>query len=325
MSDRFHTRNAAINDEAILWVVRVGANPADAEREAFAQWRARSPAHEQAVLMAQALLADVGNTASAREHRQLVQVLGQGSLPAAAAAPRMSRRALLAGGLSAAALASLGGLGVLAGGDRWLAVQRTGVGERRAMTLPDGSRAWLNSDSELSLRFGAGQRGMLARAGELFADVADIATLGPFAVQVRGALLHARSAQFALRLFAHRAVLTVLAGMVELKTTAGSVQVGAGQQLAFTDEVIGQLGQVDAEALTAWVRGKLVFNQQAVATIAREVERYVHGRVMVVGPRLQQLRLSGVFELDDPGLLLRSVADVSGAELIRLPLLAVLR
>lgn len=319
MSPRFQSRNTAINDEAIQWLVCMAGSPTAAEQAAFGQWCRRSPAHAQALQEAQALLADIGATASAGEHRQLVQVLGRPR------APRISRRRLLAGGLSAAAVAGVAGAGLLAGGERWLADYRTGVGQRQALTLPDGSRAWLNTGSALSLRFAVGQRGLQLQAGELFVDVRPDARLPALVVQLPGAMLYSHDARFSVRLRARSVVLTVLAGVVELRSPAATLQVAANQQLACSDEVAGQVLAVDADAVTAWVRGKLIFHRQALAAMAEEVERYVHGRIMVVGTPLQQLRLSGVFALDDTEALLRSVAEVSGAELLRLPLLSVLR
>lgn len=315
MSDRFRSRNTAIDDEAIAWLARMGGHPSAAERAAFAQWRARSPAHEHALQQAQALLEAVGHTDAAHEHRQLVQVL------AAPPARGISRRALLVGAASAATLA---GVGVLGMSTALLADQHTATGERRALALPDGSRAWLNTASALSMRITRQQRQLALKAGEIFVDVV-AGDLPAFVVTARDGQLSTRAARFSLRQEGRRSVLTVLSGLVELNGAAGASTIAANQRLIFNDAVIGLVERVDAAALTAWTRGKLIFNQQPLQDIARELERYQHGRVLVVGERLQQLRLSGVFALDDLGALLSAVASLAGAELVRLPLLSLIR
>ncbi|WP_057634002.1 FecR family protein [Stenotrophomonas humi] len=315
MPDRFRSRNTAIDDEAIAWLACMGGNPSTAEQDAFAQWCARSPAHGRALHEAQVLLEAVGHTDAAHEHRQLVQVL------AVPAAPGISRRGLLLGAASAAALT---GIGVLGMSTALLADEHTATGERRALVLPDGSRAWLNTASALSLDFSRQQRLLALKAGEIFVDVV-AGDLSAIRVTARDGQLSTRAARFSLRQEGRRSVLTVLSGVVELSNVAGASTITADQRLIFNGDVIGLVEAVDAAALTAWTRGKLIFNQQPLQEIARELERYQHGRVRVVGERLQQLRLSGVFALDDLDALLLAVASLAGAELVRLPLLSLIR
>ncbi|WP_313321124.1 FecR domain-containing protein [Stenotrophomonas sp.] len=315
MPDRFRSRNSVVDDEAIDWLVRLGGTPSADERQAFSQWCARSPAHRQAWHQAESLLQAVADTELAREHKQLVRVL------AASPARGISRRGLLLGGVSAAALA---GAGVLGLSGTVLADQRTAPGQRLQLALPDGSRAWLNTASAVSMQFGARQRQLALDAGELFVEVAAAGPL-PFTVNARDGQLRSRDARFSLHQRGGHSVLTVLSGVVELSAIAGTMTLAANQRLVFNNSVLGLLESVDAAAATAWIRGKLIFNQQALQDIALELERYLRGRVVVVGDRLQQLRLSGVFALDDLPALLRAVAALADAELVNLPLLHVIR
>ncbi|WP_293714141.1 FecR family protein [Stenotrophomonas sp. UBA7606] len=315
MPDRFRSRNSAIDDEAIDWLVRLGGRPSADERQAFSQWCARSPAHRQAWQQAQGLLQAVADTRLAREHQQMVQVL------ATSPARGISRRGLLLGGASAAALA---GVGVLGLGGAALADQRTAPGQRLQLALPDGSRAWLNTASAVSMQFGAQQRQVALDTGELFVEVAAGGVL-PFTVNARDGQLRSRDARFSLHQHGGHSVLTVVAGVVELSAIAGTMALAANQRLLFNKGMLGLRENLDADAATAWTRGKLIFNQQPLQDIALELERYLRGRVVIVGDRLQQLRLSGVFALDDLPALLRAVAALAGAELVNLPLLHVIR
>ncbi|MBW6154852.1 FecR domain-containing protein, partial [Pseudomonas aeruginosa] len=76
----------------------------------------------------------------------------------------------------------------------WLADQRTGVGEQRRLTLPDGSLLTLNTDSAVDLAFDASQRLVRLLRGEIFVD--SRADPRPFRVATAEARLHAGAARF---------------------------------------------------------------------------------------------------------------------------------
>jgi transmembrane sensor len=320
MFDRFRSRNNALSDEAIQWVVRLGGNPSPAERSAFEAWCRRSPAHAGATHQARALLEELGQTEVAAEYRQWVQALTP--------PPRgISRRALLVGSASAAATVAAVGLvgsGALGPPAGLFADQSTRIGQRRQSRLPDGSRVWLNSDSALSLDFSATSRKVSVLAGEALFEVAHD-PLRPFMASTGDGQTRASAGRYALRREARHSAITVLSGTVEVRSAASTASIGENQRIAFSPDLLGQVETVDADALTAWVRGKLIFNRQSLTAIAAELERYVAGRVVVMGDRLRQLQLSGVFELDDTDALLRTVATLAKAEIVRLPLLTLIR
>ena len=317
MSDRFRPRNDALSDEAIEWVVRLGGDPGPEARAAFEAWCRRSPAHAEAVRQARALLEDVGRTETAAEHRRWVRAL--------APPPRrgISRRALLVGGASAAAVAGLAGSGLLGPAAGVFADETTRVGQRRRLTLPDGSPAWLNTASALSVDFSATLRTVSVAAGEALFEVGPEAR--PFVARSRDGEAGTAGARYVLRREARHSAVVVLSGTVEVRNEAGTVAVHGDQRVAFGPGVLGLVEAVDAAALAAWTRGKLIFNRQPLAAVAAELERYTAGRVVVVGERLRRFEISGVFGLDDADALLRTVAGVARADIVRLPLLTLIR
>lgn len=322
MFDRFRSRNNVLSDEAIEWVVRMDGNPDANVRRAFEAWCRRSPAHAEAVRQARALLEDVGDTQAAAEHRQWVRALTPSRHR------RISRRAFLIGSASAAGMAGLAALtanGVLFGPPAGLlADHSTRIGQRRQVVLPDGSRAWLNTASALSVTFSQAVRQVSVLAGEVLFEVAPD-PLRPFVAKSSDGETRATSGRYALRKHADHSAITVLAGMIEARNDVGAVQVVGNQRMAFSHDVLGMAEVVDAAASTAWTRNKLIFNRQPLRAVAAELERYIASRVVVVGDRLQNLQLSGVFELDDTDALLRSVAELAKAEIVHLPLLILIR
>jgi len=320
MFDRFRSRNNSLSDEAIQWVVRLEGNPGPDERRAFEEWCRRSPAHADAVYQARALLEDLGQTEAAAEYRQWVQALTPSRRG-------ISRRTLLVGGASAAAAVAAVGLvgsGALGPPAGLFADQSTRIGQRRQSLLPDGSRVWLNTVSALSLDFSATLRRVSVTAGEALFEVAHDPQR-PFVASTRDGETQANAGRYALRRDARHSSLTVLSGTVEVRTAARTATLADNQRIAFSPDLLGSVETVDAETLTAWVRGKLIFNRQPLTAIAAELERYVAGQVVVMGDHLRRLQLSGVFDLDDTDALLRTVAALAKAEIVRLPLLTLIR
>ncbi len=59
--------------------------------------------------------------------------------------------------------------------------------------------------------------------------------------------------------------------------------------------------------------------------VLAELERYRHGRILISDARLAGLEVSGVFDLDQPDALLRTLEQRYGLTVTYLPLLAVVR
>ncbi len=73
---------------------------------------------------------------------------------------------------TAALLLLAAGLHALHVTDRWLSDHYTGTGEQRAIVLADGSRAFLNTDSALSLEYTESVRQVRLHCGQVLFTVA---------------------------------------------------------------------------------------------------------------------------------------------------------
>ncbi|NYZ16214.1 FecR family protein [Azospirillum sp. RWY-5-1] len=302
-------------DEALDWLVRLTSGRADAAlRARYAAWRSTSPEHEQAAREAEALWGDVGRTQTAARRRM--------------AAPARRRLVPAVAAVAAAlvlAVLSWGGPTLLL--DRWRADHTTAVGERREVTLPDGSRVTLNTGSAVLLRFTAEERRVTLADGEaLFEVSADPAR--PFVVEAGGGTARAVGTVYAVRLDGARATVTVAHGVVEVTPAGGGpVRLTAGQRLVYGGGEPGrpQPQSVDAEAETAWRRGKLIFRNRPLADVVAEVDRYRHGRTLVLGDTLGRLPVTGVFGIGDETELLDVLRQGFGVDAVRLPWLTIIR
>ncbi|MNP24617.1 fec operon regulator FecR [compost metagenome] len=199
----------------------------------------------------------------------------------------------------------------------------TSVGQQQAVTLADGSKIILNSASAVSVAFSAEERTVILRAGEaLFEPAADVR---PFVVRSGDEQMQAGSAVFSVRRDGKALTLVVSAGQVQLKGAHQPVLVQADQRLEYqSGQPLLAQQKVDAASLTAWQRGKLIFNGRPLAEVMGELERYQHGRILISDRELAALPVSGVFELNDPQGSLRTLEQRYPLKVTYLPWLAVL-
>jgi transmembrane sensor len=315
--DRLPLRNLALSDEAIAWIVRLGSGTAtDADRAAFAAWRARSPAHAEAAAEAAAIMEDIGQTRTADDYREVGAAIRHRP-------QRISRRRVLAGGAAAAAVVGLSASGRLGPPSALWSDYATGIGGRKRVELPDGSVAWLNTASALSVDYSALERRLTLHAGEALFQVAKDKAR-PFIVKSGAGEARALGTIYAVR--RHTAIdeVVVTEGTVEVRAGSKAVRLIAGQRVAYGDGILGAVDAVDAAAATAWSRGKLIFNHRPLGEVADELARYQYGSVIVRGENLRRLEVTGVFDLDDPAALLRAVAGTVKVPVLRLPLLTII-
>ncbi len=315
-------RNTALSDEAIEWVVLLHSGTAGAaDREGYAQWRVRSPAHEEAACEAEALLGDVGRTQAADEYRLTGTALGP---PAYRERARRFGRRAFVGSAVAAGAAWIAGPALVAGVTALLATYHTGVGERRRLRLPDGSTVWLNTASALSVHFGVGSRRITLHAGEALFDVAkDRARL--FIVHAGQGAAEAVGTVYAVRREGAATRVTVQEGIVAVRDGESVQRVMAGQGVRYRDGMISAPDSVETDEAFSWVRGKLIFNRRPLEQVTAELERYRHGRILILGEELRKMDVTGVFDLDDNEALLAALGSATGARVTHLPFLIVIR
>lgn len=323
MSDEGERPGTALSDEAIDWMVRLSSGRATSgDRLAFLRWRERSPMHEAAAVEAEGLLRGVAETRQADRMRR-----GSEPLPVRPSSRRFSRRTLFAGATAAAAsvAAVTVGLNVLGPLSGFYADHTTSVGERKRVTLDDGSIVTLNTATALSVDYSGHERRVVLHDGEALFEVAKDPNR-PFIVTAGNGQARAVGTAFVVRRKETCEHVIVTEGTVEVTVgKAAPVRLEAGQRLGFGESDRQQLRTVDVETLTAWQRGKLIFNRRSLQSVVDEVQRYRRGRIVIANDQLKTLQVTGVFDLDDPDRLLRTLEETTKARVVHLPLLTIIR
>ncbi|MDN2716029.1 FecR domain-containing protein [Janthinobacterium sp. SUN120] len=191
-----------------------------------------------------------------------------------------------------------------------LADYRSGVGERRDISLPDGGTLVLNTDSAVDVAYGPDERRLTLRRGEVLVQTRpDHAGNRPFLVATCHGRIRALGTRFTVRVDDDGSRVTVLEHAVEITPRAPSATVRtlmANQQGRF-DASHASLPTPAPLQADAWARGMLAAQDMRLDAFAFELSRYRPG-LLRVEPQVAGLRLSGAFQLDDTDAVLDSLA-----------------
>ncbi|CAI3805642.1 Protein FecR [Pseudomonas sp. MM221] len=280
--------------QAVDWYVKLHDSAAsDTTRSEWRAWLAADPQHAHAW----------------QRIEQLQQRLSQAPAGLAGVALEQARQQRRA---AVKMLAVLLGVGVV--GWRgyqvspWSADYSTRVGQRRHLTLVDGSRLVLDTDSQVDVQFDGLQRLIVLRQGEILVETAKDAR--PLSVQTAEGRVLALGTRFTVRQGTGISRVTVEAHAVEVqpRLAAGqALRAEAGQALSFTVDAVGPLVPAVAQS-SAWTRGMLVAVDWRLEDVLAELSRYRQG-YLGCAPEIAGLRLSGTFLLDDSEGVLANLED----------------
>ena len=184
----------------------------------------------------------------------------------------------------------------------WTSDYTTGTGERRSFALPDGSQMQLNTRSTVDLAFNDQQRLVRLKQGELMIACNRQRSL---LVETRDALLEGFEGRFVARQDSDCTQVSVSHGRVAIhRPDNGQLQwIESGQNWRLDALGTHQLEQVDMDAM-AWTEGLIVTRNMRLFDFLAQVSRYRHG-YLGCSDGIADLRLSGVFRLEDPEQLLQ--------------------
>ncbi|WP_262245300.1 FecR family protein [Parapedobacter soli] len=151
------------------------------------------------------------------------------------------------------------------------------------ITLPDGTRVWLNAGSLLTYpsRF-EGERRIVELTGEAYFDVREqvsssTGALWPFVVLSDGQQIEVLGTEFNVSAYPDDAETktTLVTGRVRVGSNEGAILLQPGEQAQVS---IGGLGlrvdPVDTELFVAWKSGKFHFRKTPLADVLKQVSRW---------------------------------------------------
>lgn len=299
-------------EQAAYWAARLATDEAtQGDRDACEAWCREHPLHRLTMDRMWGLHAQFDST-DAIGREVIERVL-----------KRRSRKSRWFGGLTL-------GLVLLAGGG-WLAAQsmkvrawfpdyETARGEQRTVTLADGSGLTIDTDAALDFDHSDRGRTVTLFRGQILARVAKDATR-PFVVETRDGTAAALGTAFIVRQNDDATTVTVIESGVRACPVKSGPEACAdltpGDQVRMRRGSLERLGRIDVEMAASWAEGWLAADDQPVARVLLELNRYRAQPVRFDAGELAGVRVSGSFPLADPDRALNGIIQSTGLHLSR--------
>ena len=333
------TAPLAVTDEmlerAMLWRQRIDAPGWAAEDEAELEvWLQADERHARAFERTGQVWAFFDQHATSPEllsaRRALlgrVQRQARGRWTGPAAIVRAPSRRVALGAMAAALVVGVGIWPLATQGD----VYGTGVGERRVITLADGSVVTLDAMSKVAVRYSKGQRRLVLRQGQARFDVAkDLSR--PFTVTARDRNVVATGTAFNIDMIEPEVRVTLIEGrvlvmpteprlpLVERRGGGKTVELHPGQALVASRDASPQLVRTaDVGQATAWQDGKLMFDREPLGEAVERINRYSARKITVADARAAAVPVSGVFNAGDANAFLEAVNGFLAVRVVQGP------
>lgn len=300
MSEKNAPRTTNAHDlqrQAVKWAVdrHISENWGKEEQNRLDAWLDESPAHLVAYWCAE-------------DHWNRTYLLS--ALHAAHQPQNRSRRASWTrwGRRAAvvAAVATLGASGTFYFSKPAERTYTTALGGRETLTLGDGSKVELNTDTVLRIGNSRGQRSATLERGEAFFQIKHD-PVHPFAVNVGNHRIVDIGTKFSVRTQADQMRVALVEGAARVDSIGPGI---ASPTLLKPGEVavatansvtLSKLAPVELNNELAWRRGILVFDNTPLGDVAAEFNRYNDKKIIIANENVGRMRIMGSFQTNDLG------------------------
>ena len=179
----------------------------------------------------------------------------------------------------------------------------TPIGGEYSLVLSDGTKVFLNADSELKypVEFSDGKR-IVDLKGEAYFEVHKD-SLRPFVVRMNGAEVTVLGTSFNVNTYGDDGQIytTLVNGSVRVSSVKnGQAEVLKPGMQSVMDVQSGQLTvrEVDVEPYVAWREGRFVFRTMTLDLIMRQLQRWYDFEVFYQNPELKDYEFRGVIKRD---------------------------
>ena len=313
--DANERRERATQEAAAWWNRLAVARPDEvsrSDRELFTSWLRESPLHIAELLRI------------AQVHDALDRFEGWAEIEGGPAGSTDNVVALRAGHDVTSARRARPGLWAIAASiclfaivGIWVALAQRGVAiqtelaERRQVMLDDGTVVQLEPETRLHVRFEDRERNVTLEQGRALFRVARDARR-PFRVSTEHTSVRAVGTAFGVETAERGVIVTVAEGKVAVERPGDAAQaldpeifLTAGQQLTVESSgAVEEVQSVDTTRALAWAQGQLVFENDTLADVVAEFNRYNRTQLRIRDAQLTTRRVSGVFEATDTETLL---------------------
>jgi transmembrane sensor len=186
----------------------------------------------------------------------------------------------------------------------------TAAGEKKQVTLPDGSSVWLGAETQLSVRYDRCLRTVFLNAGEALFSVAHDSRC-PFRVIAGNGAITAIGTQFSVRRTLDRVTVVVAEGVVKVQPRAaefpswtkdpepsGAVwkqaRLSQGQEVSYDGTAErSPVETEDPSVATAWLEGRREYRNEPLSYVIADVNRSFSKHIVLSDSAVGNLRFTG--------------------------------
>lgn len=294
--------SAAARAEAAAWIARLhGPNRTPDVEAGFRRWMAEDPERAAAF----ELLTDTWEK-SARLRRRPIERMASWELPGF----RLSFSRAAIATVAIAILAVIGTVFFLKN-DALI----TRVGEQRMLTLEDGTRVYLNTDTRIAEHYDKQARRVELERGEALFEVAKKKNW-PFIVTAGDKQVRAVGTAFVVRKDDAGLAVTLVEGKVTVSPVLAptpnpkqqaqppaskleTVTLAPGERLTFARASPPRVDKPALDRVTAWQRGQVSLDNTPLVDAVAEMNRYSRIRLVIEDPKVAAIQVSGIFRAGD--------------------------
>ncbi|HVT23348.1 MAG TPA: FecR domain-containing protein [Rhizomicrobium sp.] len=192
----------------------------------------------------------------------------------------------------------------------------TETGGRKILTLADGSKIELNTQTQIRVAKGSHGREVWLDKGEAYFEIKHDAA-HPFVVMAGAHRIVDLGTKFTVREEKNRIEVALLEGSAKVQTTGkeqkSEILTPGDVAVASADAIrVQKQSEQDLTDKLAWQRGVLVFRHVTLAEAAAEFNRYNRTQIVIADPKVAQLEIVGAFPTNDLALFARAAHRVLG-------------
>jgi transmembrane sensor len=205
---------------------------------------------------------------------------------------------------------------------------QTGIGQRSAISLPDGSVATLDTDSGIRVAYSDRERAVYLTKGQALFQVAHGKPM-PFQVYAKGQRITAVGTVFNVRIEGDEVRVSMVEGTVKVRSSplpgsdagapAREVTLNAGEAIVAAPAEPLVVKSVEVREVASWKGGVLVFNDMPLSEAVAEINRYTTRPIAIADGAIGKYRVSGVFKSNDPEHFCHAMAEVLPIEVSLAP------
>ncbi len=194
----------------------------------------------------------------------------------------------------------------------------TGIGEREIISLADGSRIELNTQTVLRLSNEGGKRVATLERGQAYFDIRHNAA-HPFTVLTSQHRITDIGTKFEVRNDTGKVQVTLFEGSAQFESDdaailrqnailkPGDVAIATAASMRITHKSTDTLA-----AELGWRHGVVIFDHTTLADAAAEFNRYNRKKLIVTDPSVARLKIGGTFQTTNTNQLTQLARDIFG-------------